>query len=293
MKSSSFTLFLDSGAHSLWEKYVGSRSNKEGYAFYDSQTFWDYVDRYASFLKDKENAHTIDYYANVDVIFDPKRTWKVQKYLEKTHGLKPIPVLHYDASTEWLGRYLDAGYEFIGFGGIGQGLTVTMYQQWADKMFDYLCPPPSYLPRARIHGFAMTSFSLMWRYPWWSVDSSTWTKSGAFGRITYPKRRGGIAKFDEEPESIRISEDAPVVAYYAHYRSLPPAAQNTLLRWLEEINIPLGDENTVGVLNNHSMRKLANLYFFEGMRKALPPWPWPFRLAQAAHNCRANLLQES
>jgi hypothetical protein len=61
------------------------------FSIYDTDMFWQYVDEYAAFIKEYRDG--IDFFANVDVIQDPKRTWKVQKYLENEHGLDPVPVV--------------------------------------------------------------------------------------------------------------------------------------------------------------------------------------------------------
>src|SRR5262245_14430222 len=62
--------FLDSGAHSLHMKFRGSGSK-----FHETDAFWEYVDGYAAFVKEHEEE--IDYYVNVDVIFDPEMSWRV------------------------------------------------------------------------------------------------------------------------------------------------------------------------------------------------------------------------
>ena len=113
-------LFLDSGAHSLYTKEVMKKEHVEGYSFYESKEFWDYVDNYAQFVR--ENKSFLSVYVNVDVIFNPELTWKVQKYLETNHELSPLPVIHYGADLKWVKRYMD-DYEYIRFGGLGQEVT--------------------------------------------------------------------------------------------------------------------------------------------------------------------------
>ena len=36
-----------------------------------------------------------------------------------------------------------------------------------------------------LHGLAMTGLSLMFQYPWYSVDSATWAKTAAFGSMLH------------------------------------------------------------------------------------------------------------
>lgn len=279
--------FLDSGAHSLYTKYVIKAKHKDGYAYYDTQEFWDYVDSYAMFVK--EHIASIDYYANVDVIFDPERSWKVQKYLEKKHKLNPIPVLHYGTPIEWIKKHLDAGYEFLGIGGLGQEATAGLYQAWADELFALLCPRPRRMPVVRTHGFAMTSYDLLIRYPWWSVDSASWAKSAAYGSIYVPHRREGNFVFTESPYVVVCSdrsESAKVRngVFGKHIYTYPKNVQKIVHQWLEYIDVPLGkmtskgEVKEPGVINHYGSRGVANMRFFQRMCDSLPTWPWPFKV---------------
>lgn len=274
--------FLDSGAHSLYTREVIKTKHKKGYAFYETQEFWDYVDAYAAFVKKYKKY--IDYYANVDVIFNPEMSWKVQKYLENEHGLRPVPVIHYGTPLKWLTKHLETGYDLIGLGGLGQEATAGLYRKWADSVFTELCPKPHHLPVVRTHGFAMTAYRLLIRYPWWSVDSATWTKVGAFGGIMLPHKRQGKFTFEEEPYNICMSQDSPAVKINGkHYKTLSRPERAIVAEWLELIGVPMGktapDGEIIeyGVMNRHSERKIANLLFFERLRAWLPPYPWPFK----------------
>lgn len=163
-------LFLDSGAHSLYSKHVIKKGHKSGYDFYETDVFRKYVDDYAEFIK--KHTKAIDFYVNVDIIFNPEKSWEMLKYLENIHGLKPLPVIHWGTSLKWIKRHLDAGYDFIGLGGLGQEVTSSMYYNWADKVYEYLCPGPSHLPIVRTHGFAMTAYDLMIKWPWYCMTEN-------------------------------------------------------------------------------------------------------------------------
>lgn len=279
--------FLDSGAHSLYTAQViklkgyGTLQRKRaaGYAYYDTPEFWGYVDEYAAFVK--RHRKYIDYYATVDVIFDPARSWKVLKYLEQEHGLSPVPVIHFGTSLKWIERHLEAGYEFLGLGGLGQEATANDYLAWADRVFHLLCPPPTRLPIVRTHGFAMTAYKLMLRYPWWSVDSATWTKVGAFGGIMVPQQRRGVFTFETQPWLVAVSEDSPQTKDLDKHYGTMKAREKTIVReWLDQIDVPFGTSKggkvVHGVSNRHSERKIANLLFFEALRAWLPAYPRPF-----------------
>jgi len=277
--------FLDSGSFSLWTaatKY-GKKHGKSPWSYYDTKEFWRYMDEYAAFVK--KYRKYIDYYANVDAIPEPELTWRNQQYLEKEHGLAPVPVVHFRTDLKWLRRYVRRGYEFIAIGGLVGSFGSPACRTWLDRVFDFVCDTPKRLPKVKLHGFAVTGYECLLRYPWWSVDSATWTKVGAFGGILLPHKRGGRFTYETEPYQITMSQDAPTRAKGKHYSTLSPGEQRIVREWLKQIGVPLGkndkDGNVIehGVINRHSERKIANLLFFEGLRKWLSEYPWPFKPA--------------
>lgn len=161
------SFFLDSGAHSLFTREVIKKKHRAGYSFYESKKFWAYVDAYANFVK--RHKKDIDFYVNVDAIFNPQKSWEVLKYLEQEHGLSPLPVIHHGTDLKWLDRHLEAGYTYIGLGGLGQEVSTREYFAWANQVYERICPAPSHLPLVKTHGFAMTGYDLIVRYPWYCM----------------------------------------------------------------------------------------------------------------------------
>jgi hypothetical protein len=276
--------FLDSGAFTLTTKAdeYARINNCSKWDFYDTNEHWDYVDSYAAFVKEYKVA--IDLYANVDAIGNAELTWRNQLYLEKKHGLDPVPVFHQRSDMKWFKRYLARGHEVIGLGWLNsRGFGPALYE-WLDATFGVACPAPSRLPLVKLHGFGVTSFKAMTRYPWWSVDSATWTKTGAFGGVIIPHRAGGEWKFDRAPYTLWFTEDAPAAEDKGkHYKNVSRAERKIIDLWLDEIGVPLGEDDTdgepkvLGVLNHHSERNVANLLYFERFRLSLPEYPWAFR----------------
>lgn len=311
------SLVMDSGAHSLqhddmmdlienysnnpnlkqinWYTYAElegmrrkrARAKKHAFEFYKSKEFKEYLDEYARFIH--KFGGILDWYINVDIIFNPEMSWEVQKYLENEHGLNPIPVIHHGTPLHWLEKYLDAGYELLGFGGLGRQVAWQKYSDWGDQAWSLVCPKPDRLPKVKIHGFAMTSFNLMRRYPWWSVDSASWAKLAAYGHLAVPYKRKGTFRCSEDPYIMTVSERSPRARLNReqrieakHYGPCGPIRKAVLRDWLEYIHVPFGktdDDGNVkeaGVTNDYNQRNRANLLFFEAFRKALPEWPHPF-----------------
>lgn len=296
--------FLDSGSFTLWtlaEKWAKENSVSDPYKYYETPEFLAYMDAYAAFIKKHKSA--IDYYANVDAIPNPEVTFRNQKYLEKNHGLSPVPVVHYKTDLSWLEKYIsrsglaesgsDDGkrdtdvpkHPLIALGGLVGSTNQERCKDWLDRAFAVICDQPSGLPRARIHGFGVTSFPLLLRYPWWSTDSTTWTMVGAMGGILVPHMRHGKWVFkDPFPYVVKFSDKSKEIKLAGkHFYTMAKGEQRRVLQWLEEIDVPLGAKDKegevteYGVTNRHCERKAANLLFFERMRKTLPEYPWAFQ----------------
>jgi hypothetical protein len=155
-----------------------------------------------------------------------------------------------------------------------------------DEAFRIVCKEPECLPVVKMHGFGVTGYLFLIRYPWFSVDSASWTKVGSFGSFMVPHKRGGKFTFGREPYVIAVSNDSPQNKVKGrHYTTLSKAEQRIVREWLNEIGIPFGTSRgdeviEYGVSNRHCERKIANLLFFERLRAWLPMYPWPFKVSK-------------
>lgn len=206
-------LFLDSGAFSAWSK--SEKAKKKG-----EKGLAINIDEYIEFIKEHEDE--LDVYAVLDAIgqyerfpFEPemaeeaaRQTWENQKKMEKA-GLKPLPCFHYGEPTKYLKRYVEE-YPYIALGGMVPIETEDLYR-WLDDMFvDYLCDKDG-MPKVKVHGFGMTSVPVMTRYPWYSVDSTSWVLTGRFGSIYVPKLRGGKYDYRQDSWKVCVSNKSPDV----------------------------------------------------------------------------------
>jgi hypothetical protein len=316
-------LFLDSGAFSLGPlvdkgKLKGDMIYQDGksveQSWYDSNEFKAYMDRYANFVK--EHQQDIDIFVNVDVLDDPDRTYKNQKYIERKHGIRPVPVIHSFTERHYIERYLHDGHEYIALGGMG-GKRMhkrLSYRKWIDGVFTMLCPRSNhYRPIVKTHGFAVTSWHSLTRYPWYSVDSTTYVKMAGYGWLLVPKPRSSGKDFHFDRPYIQIGVCSvptdnvkkknaarhkleafnhefisPAAATSSSAGTTkhigPPNRRNRLIfdqvvRWLDNIGIPLGTEDgsVRGVVNSSEERIKANLFYFDELVKHLPEWPWKFQ----------------
>lgn len=126
-----------------------------------------------------KRAKSWDFYVTFDYIRDVELVWKMTKRMEK-EGLNPAPVYHGDQSLDWMKRYLDAGYKRIGISPLlGVRSSHKALRFYLDNLFKLV----DGYKDVKLHGFAMTSLSTMFAYPWHSVDSSSWSRTSSYGCI--------------------------------------------------------------------------------------------------------------
>lgn len=311
---------MDSGAYTLFNDFVEKRRDKRigkhgkelerpmvrrgqgDYSWYDlskGSEFRRYCDRYASFMKKMEGRIL---FVNVDAIQNPDLTWETQRFFEEEHGVQPVPVVHGLTPMKYLHRYLDTGrYDLIGLGGLGHHVPFSSYIDWADEVFLAICPESKeYLPQVRVHGFAMTSWKLMCRWPFWSVDSATWVKLAAYGWLYVPRWEQDRWRFDKPPMQINVSSGAPgeeedlgfsVVAADnrspmgrkpdKHVDNVSSVIKEVVFRWVKKCGVEEGtvDEEgkmeEFGVRSHFRARSICNLHYFKDLEESSPKWPWP------------------
>lgn len=279
--------FLDSGAFSAWTQ--GKDIN---------------LMEYVSFIR--KHLPYIGIYSNLDVIGDASKTWYNQIIMEE-HGLHPIPVYHYGEDEKWLIRYLERGYEYISLGGMVPITTSNLFG-WLDRIWDkYLIDPETRMPKIKVHGFGLTSLPLILKYPWYSVDSTSWVMTGRMGSVFIPKMKNGKYLYNANPEKVGFSNQSPKRKLRdQHYSSASPWKQKYYKHYLQEKGYEIGEsefkkvdpgyklqENerwferdkskskyvveiiiVPGVSNTYQFRDELNIDYFLRLQETIPEWPW-------------------
>jgi len=193
--------------------------------------------KYMEFIKEHEQYLTA--YANLDVIGDPEATWRNQKIMED-NGLSPLPVFHIEDGKDYLYRCFD--YPYFCLGGMAKGFSKDQRISFMDNCFRIICDGPDHLPKYKVHGFGMTSLKLMLRYPWWSVDSTSWVLTGRFGSIFVPRlSTGGKYLYDDNPWKVTVSNRSPSLKDEdQHIESMTEMERGIILRYIEEKGYKLG-----------------------------------------------------
>lgn len=286
-------LFLDSGAFSAFTQGVEID-----------------IDEYIDFIKEHKNH--LEVYANLDAIGDPVKTLENQRYMEEA-GLSPLPCFHYGEDTGFLETYIDE-YDYVALGGMVPISTPDL-QKWLDDIFSkFICDDNGY-PKVKIHGFGLTSLRLMLRYPWFSVDSTSWVVTGRMGSVFVPRFRSGEWIYGEDSWKIAVSSRSPTKKEKGrHIDTLSPMNKQTILDYFTDKGYILGRSEfhvvekpkeyelldnerwcgkeredgsrevetmvVQGLSNDYRLRDELNIIYFLDLEKNMPDWPWAFKVVK-------------
>ena len=113
-------------------------------------------------------------YAVLDVIGDAQETYKNFLFMKSKYNLSPIPVFHMGGTEEELIRLLECNY--IALGGLVKSANIDNHLK---KCWEIILKRPN---PPKVHGFGLTNIEMMKKYPWASVDSSSFQGCRRFGR---------------------------------------------------------------------------------------------------------------
>ena len=121
---------------------------------------------------------------------DCKETIRNRRYLlARCKNTEILPVYHY---SDFIGgvdvRCLIKTYKRICVGGVaGEGLGKK-----AEVLYDYIFSNTK--DKVRVHGLGITAKNILSKYPFYSVDSTSWLGAARYGNMAHEKRKE-IAKF--------------------------------------------------------------------------------------------------
>jgi hypothetical protein len=232
-------VFLDSGAFSAYSKGITV----------DLPTYCDYIKRNHDVI---ERSDGVLLASVLDGIGDPLLTYQNQCAMESL-GVTPLPCFHYGEDERYLEYYISR-YPYITLGGMVPIANDQLYY-WLDRLWEkYLCDG-SGRARLKVHGFGLTAFELIKRYPWFSVDSSTWVQAAAMGGVHLP----GIG-------IVTVSSTSPARKKQgAHYNTLPPPQQERIKEIIEAAGYDLERLKTT-----YESRWAFNIWAFPTRSKLFP-----------------------
>lgn len=219
MRADNARIFLDSGAFSAYTLGVELKVSD----------YCEYIDRNQDILRVEDGVVMASV---LDGIGDPLQTWRNQYEME-LRGIRPLPCFHAGEDEKYLEHYVK-NYEYITLGGL-VGSSTKQLCIWLDRMFDRYLVDGSGRAKIKVHGFGITAVPIMERYPWYSVDSSSWIQSAAFGSIVSPDY-GPLTVSEKSPSRHDIGQ---------HVTTLSPIEQDHVLQMLERQGFTLERLSTV------------------------------------------------
>jgi hypothetical protein len=137
-------------------------------------------------------------------------------------GVQPLPCFHYGEDERYLEHYI-ANYEYITLGGMVP-ISKEQLRHWLDRIWSRYLTDKDGLPVRKVHGFGLTRLGLLKRYPWYSIDSSSWVQAASTGAIMIP-----------EIGVIMVSHDSPTRKEEGrHIDTIPPMEREIVIRAIEK-----------------------------------------------------------
>lgn len=270
-KKMAVDLMLDSGAFSAW--------NVD-----------DVIDinDYMQFIHDNEDhIHT---YVSLDVLASGAEKQRTAQAVEEAasasyknltimqkEGLKPLPVFHQGERLYWLEKMLGEGIDYIGIS-TRKDLWPAAQMKWLDTVFSVITDNEG-RPLVKTHGFGITRPPFLFRFPWHTVDSTTWTLTPGYGSVLVPSYVNGEFDYTTYPTRIIMSgwTHRTASADKMQFQGLRDFHQEVVRNYLENeigINVtearhsPIHRHKAVMKYYLKMMEKLKNIHFNKKFKRA-------------------------
>lgn len=178
---------LDSGAFTFMNNLKGDTANWD-----------DYIERYAAFI----NKYNVKYFfeLDIDVIVGIKEVERLRNKLESLTNKKCIPVWHKSRGKQY---WLDMvkSYDYVAIGGI-----VT--REIKPKEYPYFTwlLNEAKKENCKVHGLGFTNLTGLRKYPFYSVDSTSWLSGNRFGSVSYFNGETIITKIKKQGQRVKTNK---------------------------------------------------------------------------------------
>jgi len=244
MREDGVKVFLDSGAFSAFF----------GGVEIDIDAYCDYI---------KRNEDIVEVASVLDGIGDPQKTYDNQTYME-AQDTRPLPCFHYGEDPRYLEHYVE-NYDYITLGGMVP-ISTPQLRLWLDEIWEKYLTDSSGRAKLKVHGFGMTALPLMKRYPWHSVDSSSWVQIANFGNILLPWNNQVLSVSDESPS---LKEKGK------HFSNLAPVQQDAVRERIEAQGFSMDR-----LADNFVFRQVWNMYAFRDINERLEKKDATYKMTQ-------------
>jgi hypothetical protein len=247
-------LMIDSGAYSAFTK--GKQID---------------LDEYIKFCHDLKSKMPSAIYVNLDVISRDGSAGResYQNYLTmRNAGLDPLPVFHLHSELKWLHKYLERT-DYIAIGAVVAKKSSAKKLACLDELWEHLVGLDR-MPICKVHGMGVTSFSLMARYPWFSIDSTSWLQASIYGKVMIPYRKDGGWDYVRKPRNLDVSDKSPDPNDLEHIANLRENVKREVTKYVTEQGFTLEE------LSKDGFKRMCinSLFYAEFVRRL--KWPRPF-----------------
>jgi hypothetical protein len=215
---------VDSGAYTF--RTTALWGNKETAAGIDVDA---YLDRYIKWILRMRSLKLVDYWVEMDIGVAVGAEWVTQhrkRFFDAGLGYGLIRVWH-SLESDWQG-WLDLIAEakqpnrsrFVAIEGRSKYYAPIDYTKFIRAAYDQ---------GVRVHGFRMTSFKDLKRYPFYSVDSTTWTTAVRFG-VTHSVRNGWL---ESSLNGDRVWRGRLIPRRTSTYRTRLDLVKTTAAQWVK------------------------------------------------------------
>lgn len=162
-----------------------------------SINWYNYLDRYAKFIRDNNIKHYFE--LDIDVVVGYKEVIRMRKYLENKTYKKSIPVWHKSRGLdEWIKMCKEYDYVAIG------GFVVKEIKKKEYKYIHYLLDIAR-KHNTKVHGLGFTGNNVN-EYKFYSVDSTSWIGGTRYGQIFIYKNGKLITHRKKDKRTIHYIE---------------------------------------------------------------------------------------
>lgn len=298
-------LFLDSGAFSAWNQ--GVEVDLDAYI----EFCLEHLDHLAVIANlDVIPGRPFQKLTQADIDHSSRQGWtNYQKMLAA--GIpkeKLVHIFHQGEDLKWLKR-IAGSMPYIGLSPANDK-TTSQKITFLDSCMPYVTDSKG-MPTVKFHGFAVTSLKLMLRYPWYSVDSTSWVMTGRLGGVYVPRYRAGKWIYDEDSWKVQVSTRSPSKKDAGkHIDNFPPKIRQVIIDYFNDKGYILGhssffwkDEvyelkenerwcgkalddgrrqverrDEIGLSNEYRLRDELNITYFLDLEKEMPEWPCPYKV---------------
>ncbi len=240
MRRDKAKVFLDSGAFSAWSKGVDI----------DLPAYCRYIQDNEDIIRTEGDAVMASV---LDSIGDDLGTYQNQMRMEK-HGVRPLPCFHYGEDPRYLQLYA-ANYSYITLGGMVAQSTKDLLI-WLDEIWEKYLTDGAGRPITKVHAFGVTTPILMKKYPWFSVDSSSWVQVAANGSILF---NGKAMAISAESPNRKVQNQ--------HYLTFSDLQREAIDKRLIEQGY-----TAEALANQYLSRWIYNINAYVEMHKEYPPF---------------------